>query len=471
MPPLTWQNVAAPDFSNSIQALAQAGNMLDRGFASIAGGLGDYRDQAMQKASQQAMAKAAQITDVGAWDKAMQGGMGQALGVDPTMLTPDAMKFLEGYRTQLLGNADTQSGIASRDLYAANAAAQEARSAEQYKFDEPRRERDIKLQEGIAAAQLEGSKKAWATVLQDERIASAEEAKQQLANTIKDPNELEGALAAVDKFKDSRWKVDPNVQKSTEMEGIIAPTREGGGSTTIQDLRADIASKQQLRDLSDAADPGLNILQTAKANYKNNATAKDDLLKTWQARNGSQTTQDGGNAVATNAAAVSDAFDKIKENFKGTAITDGMIAAVLGSQMESSPTLWWDMNKVGPAVDKATAILKQMSTPAQLAALQSKSDARDRRNQGIQNIQVQLDRAVLMLEQARSSGKSQDVIDRYKAQVNNVADQWRKYLADHPDASIGVNQQNAMAAPTQQDRHWADTSPFWKWWTTDLIGQ
>jgi hypothetical protein len=99
---ITWQNVAAPNFDGALRGVAAAGGLLSGGLQTIGGGLQDIDLQQREALSNAAMAQALKYNDPDAWNAMMASGGLEQLGADPSRLTADAMKFFQGYSTDLL---------------------------------------------------------------------------------------------------------------------------------------------------------------------------------------------------------------------------------------------------------------------------------------------------------------------------------------------------------------------------------
>lgn len=71
MAPLTWRNVAAPDFTPAAQILSNAGQSLDNGFSGIGGVFQGIRDGQIDKRSNEALGRLAQVKGPGDVDAAL----------------------------------------------------------------------------------------------------------------------------------------------------------------------------------------------------------------------------------------------------------------------------------------------------------------------------------------------------------------------------------------------------------------
>lgn len=108
--PLTWQQVAAPDFSGSARAYESAGNLINSGFGNLAEALGKYQTNMQNQAGSQLLANAAQHKDLASLQGAISDGS-ILNGVDRSMVPMDAWKTLDSHATNLISNATSQEAL------------------------------------------------------------------------------------------------------------------------------------------------------------------------------------------------------------------------------------------------------------------------------------------------------------------------------------------------------------------------
>lgn len=110
---ITWQNVAAPSFKDSIDAQALVGDLLGSAgltLGDVAAGIDQRQKDAL---SNQAIAEALKYQDPTAWQAALANGGISGLGLDPARLNADAMKFFQGRTADLLNNQNTVAQTAN----------------------------------------------------------------------------------------------------------------------------------------------------------------------------------------------------------------------------------------------------------------------------------------------------------------------------------------------------------------------
>lgn len=110
MPPLTWQQVAAPNFAGSNALLTSAGNQISGSFDGLADALGKFGTNQQQVATAALLGNASQHTDAASLQGAIADGS-IFNGVNQGYLTPDSYKALDNHATNLLANATSQEAL------------------------------------------------------------------------------------------------------------------------------------------------------------------------------------------------------------------------------------------------------------------------------------------------------------------------------------------------------------------------
>lgn len=115
---LTWQNVAAPDFSTALRGVEASGDLFGSAATQMADALSGAAKRNRETASSAAMAKALQMRDVDQWDQLLAGPGMKALGINADQVTPEFMQFMQGYREDLATNrADDLSNQRNQQSY------------------------------------------------------------------------------------------------------------------------------------------------------------------------------------------------------------------------------------------------------------------------------------------------------------------------------------------------------------------
>lgn len=127
--PITWQQVAAPNFSGVTQGVETAGNLIGNGFGGMAEALGKFNAYNENQAGAQLLANAAQHKDLGTLQQAISSGA-ILNGVNPSFVPMEAWKALDSHASNLIANATGQealnTNLRTQDSRVALAAAQPA---------------------------------------------------------------------------------------------------------------------------------------------------------------------------------------------------------------------------------------------------------------------------------------------------------------------------------------------------------
>jgi hypothetical protein len=108
MPPLTWQQVVAPNFEGAIASQRLAGDAINNAFSGLSTALGKYNDYQQGQAAGALLTNAAQYKDPAALAQARADGS-ILKGINPDFLTPDAWKALDAHHSSLVNDALTSA--------------------------------------------------------------------------------------------------------------------------------------------------------------------------------------------------------------------------------------------------------------------------------------------------------------------------------------------------------------------------
>lgn len=97
---LTWQNVSSPNFAGVTDAYRLAGQLMNNGFNSLDGAIGDFQKEKQQRADQALMADVLKYNDAGSLDSAVKQGLLDGRG----SVSAEALKFAGNRSGDLLTN-------------------------------------------------------------------------------------------------------------------------------------------------------------------------------------------------------------------------------------------------------------------------------------------------------------------------------------------------------------------------------
>jgi soluble lytic murein transglycosylase-like protein len=110
MPPLTWRDTAAPDFSTTLGALRQSGDSLHQAFGGLGDALGRFNDYSQGRNASALMANAVKYNNPADLQAAFANGSIMD-GVNPGYLTADALQRTQGQVGTLLSNATNAQNL------------------------------------------------------------------------------------------------------------------------------------------------------------------------------------------------------------------------------------------------------------------------------------------------------------------------------------------------------------------------
>lgn len=426
---LTWQNVNAPDFSGSAQALAVAGRLLGDGFTGISTSLDGRMDRNKDAAASKAFAAAQGYTDAEAFDRAVaeKGFAGALGGIDPSQISPEMMQKLGERRGVLLDNAGT---IADTGLTMANTGLAYANT------------NNVNASTDLTRAQI-----GWGnTESEDGHAASAfslgkdqygfDRTKTADIETDADKKLKEDSITYVD--KNFVGGVDPDADRqaiindrsidpktrAARLEAFDAavpllytpdkPSQDRVNAVpAVVQIESSLGMYQNEVMMQDATNDDQMNWNTAKGTYGSSGNAKQQLLTTLQSNNGLLDPAAGLDKTAVTAAAgqVSDIFDKAKKAFPD--VPDAMIAHVIGKNIKSDAWLmgWAGGKGLEPDESAAWQELEKYNDPSYRNTLEQGRIRRENESKSITEIKTDLAKSKEELARAYTKGLSQQVID------------------------------------------------------------
>lgn len=434
---LTWQNVNAPDFSGSAQALAVAGRLLGDGFTGISETLDGRMGREKDKVSAMALAAAQQYTDAGQWDQAMaQKGLGGALGVDPSQLSPEALKLLGERRTTLLDNAGTiaDTGLTSANTGLAYANTGRVNAETDYtraqigwgnvESSDQHNAADFRLGEDQYAAGRTRTKDAETDADKQLKKDSVEYVDKTFFAGIDpeadrltitndrslDPKTKAARLEAFDANVPLLYSADKQSQERVKQIPAVVQIETGLGMYQNDVLMRDSTNDDQMN------------WNAAKGTYGSSGNPKQQLLTSLQTNNGILDPATGIDKTAVSVAAgkVSDIFDKAKKAFPD--VPDAMIAHVIGKNIKSDAWLGGLLGGDGLEPDQSAAWkeLAKYNDPSFRNTLEQGRIRRENEDTAITKVKTDLEKAKGELSLAYSKGLPQTKIDSILKRIDGI---------------------------------------------------
>lgn len=416
---ITWQNVAAPDFSDALTGVRQAGSAFREGFDGLANIAGDIRQGQMERATNDAITKALGITDPNQLAQAIASGQ---LG-NPTDLTAEGMEFLQGQRSQLLTD---QSTIASTEgtraeTAATNFALERSRIEDPVRWadartDRARTEENREQEElnaalrtkalGVAEAAINGNGEIGHALTKDD--AKARVRSQNL------PADLEQiAFDQIDNTDDIQFTVNdlvtqavvqnPDTKFGTVIENIESRRAEAGIAFGAQDdlrLYAD-----SIREYSGSDNPILDVLDKQFGGNEGsiNPLSTEESAQLNETRN-----------------SIIGLYNDLERKYN---LPPEVIAGVVEETMKSGG--WLSGGKLEKDEARIRQRLDKMNDPTNRKLLESRRTEYNRESQQLENFQTQAEKLIQTAAMARRNNNEARARDA-EAQVEEL---WKEFNA------------------------------------------
>lgn len=443
---ITWQNVAAPDFTGATNALLAGSSMIGAGTQAIGGALGDYRNRKMGEASAQAVAKSMQYSDPDAWNRAMAtSGLEGITGVSSTMLTPDALELLKGVRKDLVDQQDTLVRTKYTSTLDQNAQGQEVRDQFQETRDQNQEVRDQAEETRVqaandrfvdewnyktprtraadAATDAAAAMSAKGAELADEvlRIGTITTVDEAIAEVMRQnlPLDLQTAtVAALKGQAEDGLKISPQAQFEVDTNPDLLAIKNGA------------TSHATLSEATLAGNEMFQVWDQAKANFGSMENPLTGLLDTFEKLNGKKIDDDGEGASNTSAGKIERQFTRLKEAFPG--VSEAVIAQVMSNQLTNGNLLLGDYDALMADEKGAYRLLNQMNDPKERLNLERQSNALEVVRQERGNLVKEAERLSAELKSALSKGATQGEVDDIYAKITAVKQRFANFEARNP---------------------------------------
>lgn len=416
---LTWQNIAAPNFSDAIQASAMASRLMSEGLGSFGATAEARRTRMIDANSAEALMAAQQYTDPVAWQKAMaEGGIEGATGFDASRLNPDAITALGNRATDLFTNASTQATTAQTITDRANSIDENAR----LNLDSQNRDRtgDFEYDKAVYANDRARADDVITDAAKAQKLESAAYV-DKIAATSVDQDAARTAIV------NDRSLTTLQRQAHLAEFDAMAPQMYAISEASVAGVSAlpAVAQTEQIlsirandRMMSDATDDTYLNFVAAKSVYGNEAKAKQQLMQGLETNNGLLTRPDGetGATVTVPAGRVSDVFDALNEEFP--TVPDSVIAHVVENNIKSDTwLLFLGGDGLEPNVAAARETLVKYADPATLATLEGRRASNEMEDAAVTKIKTELATARDQMGRAIDKGQS---VDKFIKKIDDL---------------------------------------------------
>ena len=400
---LTWQQVAAPDFSEALRGQVAGAELFSKGAASIAEALGGRDTRLRTEDSNAAISRALQIQDAGEWER-MIGSQGIAgLGIDPRRATEN-----------LLTLAQTRGG----DLTKAEEAAY---ARQRSRLTDQRSDRQLLDEEAAKLRTQEAMANAFGLV---RGSTSKEDARNQLMRRGQeegwDPLKFQANLTEFDKLDDSFWAAS---EGATERAAGLAPVI---GITDHLTRQEDEFNKKY----------GANTLQrlygASIQRYDGVANVAEDLATEIRSKKDTVADEDDKALFDTSAGQVAENFNTLANEFN---VAPEVIGMVMRNNIESNGWIF-SGDKMSLAMDKARKTLRDLTSPENQKMLAENKAQIERDNRQLASARKSLEKAQREYALGDDRG-DQALMDRSLSKITELANQIRVDMA--PKASPAVD--------------------------------
>lgn len=423
---LTWDNVAAPDFSDSIQASAMASRLMSEGLGSFATVSGDRGDRMIDANSAEALMAAQQYSDPAAWQKAMaEGGIKGATGFDASRLNAEAITALGSRATDLFANASTAANTNQTITSTANslderdrlnlASQNSDRALDLTNEIEVRKNTRTIAEEVLTDATA--AQKLESTAYVDKIAASSVDQDAARTAIVNDrtltPLQRQAHLAEFDAMAPQMYAASAASTDQVKKLPAVAQTELGLGVY------------QQERMMGDATNDDLRNYTAAMGKYGNSGNAKQQLMTGLQTNNGLLDAPEGVAPTAVTAAVgkISDTFDELSKEFPG--VPDSVVAHVIENHIQSDSWLFGLAGGDGlePDTKAAREELAKYNDPTTLATLEGQRVSNELEDKGISEIKADLAKTQSKLALAYDKGLP---TDKLLAEIDKIEERAAK---------------------------------------------
>lgn len=347
---LTWQNVAAPDFSEALRGQAVAADLFGRAANSISGALGARDTRLRTQDSNEAMARALQIQDPNEWDRIMATQGIAGLGIDPSRATNELMTFAQGRGATLDAAADADYN----------------------------RQRSLKA-DAEADAQKRLTKEAMSAAYGlVPGSTTKEEARSMLLRQSReqgwDVKKTQTALSEVDKLDDGFWQASSG------------STNEAANLDPVIGIDEQLTREQDNMNLRYGSNDVLRLYGAAVQKYDGASNVAAELAEEIRSKKDAATSDEEKELYETSAGNVAGIFSRLQGDYS---LPPEVIGMAMRNAIEGNGWVF-DGDKLDISEKAARTLLDQMGTPEGLKILAEGKAQVERDNRRISSAQAAL---------------------------------------------------------------------------------
>lgn len=431
---ITWRDVQGPNFRDSILAQRNAADLLGQAFSGFAGVAKDIRTREKDSASNAAVAEALRVSDASAWDRLMAEQGLAGLGANPNDLNATAMEFLQGRRSGLLDNAQTQASTAQTI-----ASTDQTRADTQIALDQNSR--------AARASDWEYDRAVEAHTRSEEDRVRGNQAMELVDRVSRQELNPEDAAREIEKMG-----LDPRTQaQAMERLAAVPQTRFSASAESIAKHASNpdavaLSEGMRLRETEQnmlvSADEFQQFYNTAVQPYEGATDAGQGLIETLRARSG----KDDGN-FHNSAGYVRRAYEKFKDKYGGRGkLPDEVIARAMEISIDSGWRLFQEGEAQSLDYSAAEKMLAELSRPGKLKELESTRIAAERQSSELNSMKGKLSEMLSEAALLEERGKPEEAA-KVMSEVQNLTQQFLAWSKENTPVGTPTN----TALPPRKD--------------------
>lgn len=364
---LTWQNVAAPDFSDALQGTRLAGSLFSDAFSNAVNIADDIRTGQKERASSAAITQALGITDPAEFARAVSTG---AFG-DSRNFTDEALSFFQGQRGSLLDDRATIARTQGQNLLNEaqsfrnqRAPIEAAQDDWKFNFD---KDGSIYNRERSRAADAS----ADATAAMQKEISTRVNTLMDTVNMSRD--EMAREIARIStaegwspEMENHAWKVlEEKNDAQFAVDSFISQDLLSNQELAFGELERGLNSQSQRLDMARSADVGVRLYEDATERF---GGLTDPMAKVLEETYGDSTDSE---AVKQSRGKARGIYNSLKDDYKH--LPPEVIAAALDASKVRGGLLGWSSAEAF-SESEARELLDQIKTTEDLNRVINRSN-------------------------------------------------------------------------------------------------
>lgn len=407
---IIWQNVAAPDFSDAINARSKAAELFSRAASGFSSAVGDIDANNTENLNLAAADQAIRINDLGQFDRVLsEQGLG-GFGISTDQATPDLLDFVQGRRTDLASQETANRALAN----------QEAGLNRQRILDERadlafNRSEEQRALEAAAAVEAERALRS---------SFSVDEARRSLINSTDNPALLDLGLQRID-GQGNRFNIVPGTELPETFNNDMQTTR-------------DIISLDRSREqIANSTDPLFSIWSTSPDTYAQYDSPVNGLVERLRGQLDPGDIESNRTTFDRSVRSIESNFDTLQERFPN--VPPAMLARVMENSLAPTSLLNFSGSERTFDNDTIEEQLTALNDPQRQASLSEQALDVENRQKIYSTAEEKMDRLSQRLGVSINRGSPQSEIDAILEDMAKLRADTAEVLEGVPPTSPGGN--------------------------------